>query len=210
VNLFSPWGYVSPFLNNWLRNFVDRISKRLHDHSFTKHPFWFIFDLHQMHLKSCVKLNADVCLLAHLIILFFHLPYFFSTTLHTRLGFSHHLVLGVSHYICNQPLDFMGIYLFCWTHGGERMILHDVMWNAFVVIATNVGLHMLQDQTHVLPSPSPRPIVFMSLNQHFVINWWCLHVGRCCHCQPNLSWFGFAGCFFSWGCYNSHNLSERW
>jgi hypothetical protein len=49
--------------------------------------------------------------------LFFHLDlYVFSTTLRTRLGFSHPLILGVSHWICNQPLDPMGIHLLCCVH----------------------------------------------------------------------------------------------
>ncbi len=42
--------------------------------------------------------------------------YVFSTTLHTRLGFSHPLILGVSHWICNQPLETMGIHLLCCVH----------------------------------------------------------------------------------------------
>jgi hypothetical protein len=34
---------------------------------------------------------------------------------------------GVSHYICSQPLDPIGIHLLCYAHGGEMIISHDVM-----------------------------------------------------------------------------------
>jgi hypothetical protein len=83
-----------------------------------------------------VGLSVNVWLLTCLVILFFHLPSNdFSTTLHTRLGLSQPLILGVSHCICNQPLDPMGIHLLCCTHGGERMVSHDVVQNVFVAIA---------------------------------------------------------------------------
>jgi hypothetical protein len=58
------------------------------------------------------------------------------------LGLSHLLVLGVSHDICNQPSDPMGILLFCCTHGGERTASHDVVRNVFVAIAKDVKFHV--------------------------------------------------------------------
>jgi hypothetical protein len=83
-----------------------------------------------------VGLSANVWLLTCLVILFFHLlSDDFSTTLHTRLGLSQPLILGVSHYICNQPLDPMGIHLLCCMHGGERMASHDVVQDVFGAIA---------------------------------------------------------------------------
>jgi hypothetical protein len=33
----------------------------------------------------------------------------------------------VSHYICSQPLDPMGIHLFHYVHVGKRMTLPDVV-----------------------------------------------------------------------------------
>jgi hypothetical protein len=57
--------------------------------------------------------------------------YCLSATLHTRLGLSHPLIFGVSHYICNLPLDPMGIHFLCCTHGGERATLHDVVQDVF-------------------------------------------------------------------------------
>jgi hypothetical protein len=100
-------------------------------------------------------MGVDVWLLIRLIILFFHLPSnVCSTTLHTKLGLSHPLVLGVSHCVCNQPLDPMGIHLLYCEHGGERMTSHDVVQNVFTTIARNVGFHVSQKQTHVLP-PQP-------------------------------------------------------
>jgi hypothetical protein len=47
---------------------------------------------------------------------------FFSISLHIMLSLSYPLVLGVSHYICNQPLDLMRIHFFHCTYGGERIL----------------------------------------------------------------------------------------
>jgi hypothetical protein len=61
------------------------------------------------------------------------LQMFFSTTLHTKLNLSHPLVLGVSHYICNQPLDPMGIHFFATLmvgRGRPHMMLYEMfLWS---------------------------------------------------------------------------------
>jgi hypothetical protein len=44
----------------------------------------------------------------------------------------------------------MGFHVFCYTHGGERTTLHDVVWDAFVAITKNARFHVLQKQTHIL------------------------------------------------------------
>jgi len=74
------------------------------------------------------------CLFAQFDLLFLLTSKVFSTTLHTWLGFPHPLALSLSHCICGQPLDLTGIHFFCYTHGGERMASHDVVWDAFVSI----------------------------------------------------------------------------
>ncbi len=51
----------------------------------------------------------------------------FSMPLCTRLGFSHPLILGVSHCICNYPMDLMGIHFLCCAHGAKKITLHDVV-----------------------------------------------------------------------------------
>jgi hypothetical protein len=71
--------------------------------------------------------------------------------LHTRLGLFHPLVLRVSHYICSQLLNPMGIHIFRCTHGGESMALHVVVRDVFMVIAKDGGFQISQKQTHVLP-----------------------------------------------------------
>jgi hypothetical protein len=128
----------------------------LHDHSFTNIIFYLPSNLHWGLLKSCVELGVSIWLLTRVIILFFHLALdVLSTMLHTRLGLSHPLVLGVSHYVCNMCLDPMGIHLLCCTHGGERTTLHVVMWDAFEAIVENMRIHDLWEQTHVLPPLQP-------------------------------------------------------
>jgi hypothetical protein len=74
-----------------------------------------------------------------------------SSALHTRLDLSHPLVFGVSHCICSEPLDPIGIHLLCCTHCGERMASHDVVWDVFTTITIDVRFHVSQEQTHVLP-----------------------------------------------------------
>jgi len=53
-------------------------------------------------------------------------------------------------------------------------------------------------------------IVFTLSNQHCVMTWWCLHVGRRCHCQPHSSRFGVVTCSCLWGCNYSCDWSEGW
>jgi len=78
----------------------------------------------------------------------------FSTMLCIRLGLSYPLVLGVSHDICSQPLDLMGIHFLCHTHGEEKMTSHDVVQNIFITIAKDAGFQVLWKQTHVLLPPT--------------------------------------------------------
>jgi hypothetical protein len=39
----------------------------------------------------------------------------------------------------------MGIHLFHYVHGGERMNLPDVVWDVFVAIAKDTGFHVSQE-----------------------------------------------------------------
>jgi hypothetical protein len=41
--------------------------------------------------------------------------------------FSHHLTFGLSHCICNQPLNLIEIHLFSCANGGERTTTYDVV-----------------------------------------------------------------------------------
>ncbi len=59
----------------------------------------------------------------------------FSIMLCIKLGHSHPLILGMSHYICNQPLDLMRTHLFPCDHGGEKIISHDIEQDVFAAIA---------------------------------------------------------------------------
>jgi hypothetical protein len=90
-----------------------------------------------------------------IIVIFFHLILnVFFIALCIRLVFSHLLVLGVSHYICSQLLDPMGIHLLHYVHGGERMASHVVVRNAFITIVKDARFHVSQKWTHVFSSPT--------------------------------------------------------
>jgi hypothetical protein len=90
-----------------------------------------------------------------IIVIFLHLVSdVFFITLCIRLVYSHPLALGVSHYICSQPLDLMGIHLFHCTHGGERMALRDVVRDASTTIAKYAKFHVSQKWTHVFLPPT--------------------------------------------------------
>jgi hypothetical protein len=78
----------------------------------------------------------------------------FSTALHIRLNFSHPLILRVSHCICSQHLDPMGIHLLHCIYGEERMASHDVVWDVFAIIMKDVRFHVLRNRPmpfHPLP-----------------------------------------------------------
>jgi hypothetical protein len=47
----------------------------------------------------------------------------------------------------------MGILLFYYTHGGEKIAFHDAIHTAFVSIARDVGFHVLRQQTRIFSSP---------------------------------------------------------
>jgi len=77
---------------------------------------------------------------------FFYLAlniFFFE--MRTKLGLPHLLALRLSNDICGQPLNSMGIHLFCCIHGKERMTSHDAMWDAFASIMRDVGFHVAHE-----------------------------------------------------------------
>jgi hypothetical protein len=125
-----------------------------------------------------------------------------------RLGLSHPLVLGVSHYICSQPLDLMGIHHFHCADGGEKMASHDAVQIVFVTIVWDTWFHVSWKKNPC--NFAPCLIFFASLDRHCVINQWCLHIGECYHHQPHLNWFGFKGCFFLWGYSDNYDSSKGW
>jgi len=64
------------------------------------------------------------------------------------------LALGLSHSICGQPLDPMGIHLLCCACGRERTTSHDIMQDAFASITTNASFHVAHQQNHVPLPPT--------------------------------------------------------
>ncbi len=70
--------------------------------------------------------------------------------LHTQLVLPHLLALDLSHCICWQPLDLMGIHLLHCTHGEKRMGYDDVMWDSFVFITKDATFFVLHEETHIL------------------------------------------------------------
>jgi hypothetical protein len=89
------------------------ILEQLHDHSFFNIILDMSSHLHQAHLRSYVRPGAGAWLFACLIIPCFYLPlYVFSSTLLTKLSFPHPLILGLTHCVCGELLDPLGIHLF--------------------------------------------------------------------------------------------------
>jgi hypothetical protein len=101
----------------------------------------------------------------------------------------------------------MGIHLFHCTHSEER-------WPYLMLCEMfSQSLQEMQDFMFIKINSyffAPYPIIFVLLNRHCVINWWCLHIGKFCHRQDNSSRFGFAGYYFLWGYCNICGSSERW
>jgi hypothetical protein len=95
-----------PHFEQLVESGIDRLHESileiLHNHSFTCIISYLFFDSQLTCLKSFVRPTMGIWLLTRLVIPFFRLhSNVFSTTLHIRLGHSHHLILKVSHCICN-------------------------------------------------------------------------------------------------------------
>jgi hypothetical protein len=54
----------------------------------------------------------------------------------------------VTLHLC-QPLDPMGIHLFCCAHGGKNIVSHDIVHDAFAFITRDIRLHILHEHIHV-------------------------------------------------------------
>jgi hypothetical protein len=54
----------------------------------------------------------------------------------------------------------------------------------------------------------PYPIVFAQSNRQCVVNRWCLHISKCCHCWPHSNYLVLQAIFFSWGCCDNHDLGK--
>jgi hypothetical protein len=91
-----------------------------------------------------------VCLPNHHFYPFGLKHFFLHDAMRTKLGLPHLLTFGLSHYIYGQPLDLMGIHLFCCAHGGEKKKSHNVISDAFASITRDVGFHGAREQTHIL------------------------------------------------------------
>ncbi len=90
--------------------------------------------------KPSVGAWLSICL----VIPCFFLPLdVFSFILWTELGLPQLLVIGLTHYICDQPIDPMEIHLLHRVHGGERTTSHDVVRDAFVSIAKDARFQVL-------------------------------------------------------------------
>ncbi len=116
--------------------------------------------------------------------------------LQTRLNLPHPLALGLTHCICGQSLDPMGIHLFCYTYGGENILFHYVVRDVFVSITRDTRFNVLWEQTHVLLLPFFSIFINRSTLLCWLMaftHWWCHH------CQPHSSKFGITSGFFSWG-----------
>jgi hypothetical protein len=84
------------------------------------------FDSHRACLKSCRGPGARAWLSTFLVIPCFRLSSnIFASVLQTKLSLPHPLTLGLTHCICDHPLDPKGIHFFCCAHGGERTVLHE-------------------------------------------------------------------------------------
>jgi hypothetical protein len=121
------------------------------------------YNSHHACLRSYEGLKANAWLFVCLVVSFFHLPSnVFTFTLHIRLGLPHPLTLKVTHCLYGQPLNVVKTHLLLCSHGGEWIVSHDVVQDAFVSIAKDARFHDSHEQTHVLP-PLPFSILINGL-----------------------------------------------
>jgi hypothetical protein len=105
------------------------------------------FDPHHVHLKSCVDLGLGAWPFTHLIIPSFCVTFsIFSTILCIGWVSPHLVALGLTHCICGQLIDLVGIHFLWCSYGGECITFHDLVQDIFVSIAKNVGFHVSYEQ----------------------------------------------------------------
>jgi hypothetical protein len=121
-----------------------RLSKRLHNHSFFNIIFDMPFYSHWVCLRSCAGPGAGAWLFACLIIPCFHLLLdVFSFVLQTILSLPHPLALDLTHCICGQSLEPIGIHFLLCAHCGERIAFLDAIRDFFTCIEKDAGFHIL-------------------------------------------------------------------
>lgn len=127
------------FVQKGIYWFHKSISYKLHDHSFFSIISNIAIDLHHTHSRSYVDLRVGAWFFVQLVIPFLCLASnVLSFALCTQLGLHYPLILDLSQYINGQHLDPMGTHLHCF-HDGERITLHDVVWDAFTSITRDIG-----------------------------------------------------------------------
>jgi hypothetical protein len=118
------------------------------------------YDSHHVCLKSCIGSCLRAWLFTHLVIPSFCMTSnIFSLTLCTKLGPPHPMIIGLTHYICGQSLNLMGIHILQCFHGKKCIIFHDVQ-NVFLLIVKDVKFHIFHEYTHIFP------IYLPSFNSH--------------------------------------------
>lgn len=124
-----------------------------------------VFYLHYTRLKSYVGLGVSAWLFVRLVILAFCMvSNIFCSTLHTKLGLPHALVLELIHCICGQPLNLTKTHLLCYFHGGEHNASHNVVWDAFASIMKYARFYVNKFMSfHHLPFNIHRQVDIMLL-----------------------------------------------
>jgi len=149
--------------------------------------------IEKVNMKSCARLNEGVWLLACLFILFLCLPLdVFSTTLCTRLGFSHLFVLGC-HTSFVTSLWILWGYMFFVVHMVGRGWCHMMLWKSFHDHCERCKVSCL---VPVDPCPFARVLVFTSWIDIVLSINDVLHIGKYCLLWRHSSWFGFMNYFF--------------
>jgi hypothetical protein len=70
------------------------------------------YPFHHIFLKSCIGFHLGAWLSTHLVIPSFCMTSsIFSLTICTKLGLPHPMIIGLTHYICDQSLNLTGIHL---------------------------------------------------------------------------------------------------
>jgi hypothetical protein len=112
---------------------------------------------------------------------------------------------GISQCICEQTINPTWIHLLHCAHGGKHKIKHDVIQDFFTSIVKDVGFHVLNERTHVLPispiwsSQQWMVIVLITNGTHILAN--VIIFDLICAC--------FVNCLFSKNDYDNYNSSKN-
>ncbi len=120
----------------------------------------------------------------------------FSITLWIQLGLPLlSIIVGLPLCVCTHPINPLDIHLLWCSHGNEFIETHDIIHDIIAFIAKEVGLHVVHDQLHIVPSS-----IHLDAMLTLSLQGWGSNPCRHCYCWFHM-FISFGMCiFYTWFC----------